>query len=299
MAITEIARDWGVNPSIVRITSTDTLAAVGTTGYLTAQAANIATVNSGAFEWIISDFVLVYASDGWDFFSIDPTFASLNVWEPGAGVAVIGAPVVVGDFAVFQSTSGNIEDLGYSPSDASKTKVVMASGTEVIGRLAHFSDTAGTVDGAASAVSNLGNISAGASGTAGSFISFPAVAANGTFIWAAVGNAGNFNVTVSPVSTQGQATVYTIPDIGAATGGIVVSTTAARMKAVDAAAAAGGAAAQSFTDTFCTSTSVVIGNWVTQANAVTVQKIVPGNGSFVVTSSADAGVGTFSYIIIK
>jgi hypothetical protein len=71
------------------------------------------------------------------------------------------------------------------------------------------------------------------------------------------------------------------------------------MKAVDAAAAAGGAAAQSFTDTFCTSTSVVIGNWVTQANPVEVLKIVPGNGSFVVTSSGDAGAGTFSYIITK
>ena len=71
------------------------------------------------------------------------------------------------------------------------------------------------------------------------------------------------------------------------------------MKAVAAAAAAGGAAAQSFTDTFCTTGSSVIGNWNTQANAVSVLKIVPGNGSFVVTSSGDAGVGTFNYIITK
>jgi hypothetical protein len=71
------------------------------------------------------------------------------------------------------------------------------------------------------------------------------------------------------------------------------------MKAVRAAAAAGGAAAQSFTDAFCTASSVVVGNWVVQANAASVLKIVPANGSFVVTSSADAGVGTFSYIITK
>ena len=71
------------------------------------------------------------------------------------------------------------------------------------------------------------------------------------------------------------------------------------MKAVAGAAAAGGAAAQSFTDAFCTSGSNVIGNWNTQTNAVSVFKIVPGNGSFVVTSSGDAGVGTFNYIITK
>jgi hypothetical protein len=71
------------------------------------------------------------------------------------------------------------------------------------------------------------------------------------------------------------------------------------MKWVAAAAAAGGAAAQSFTDTFCTTSSAVIGNWNTQTNAASVLKIVPGNGSFVVTSSADAGVGTFEYLIIK
>lgn len=70
-------------------------------------------------------------------------------------------------------------------------------------------------------------------------------------------------------------------------------------KSVAGAAAAGGAAAQSFTDAFCTSASCVVGNWNTQANAASVLKIVPGNGSFVVTSSADAGVGTFNYIITK
>ncbi|CAB4128077.1 hypothetical protein UFOVP100_8 [uncultured Caudovirales phage] len=82
-------------------------------------------------------------------------------------------------------------------------------------------------------------------------------------------------------------TAYTVVDQGFA------------MKSVAGAAAAGGAAAQSFTDAFCTSGSCVIGNWNTQANAVQVLKIVPGNGSFVVTSSGDAGVGTFNYIITK
>ena len=101
------------------------------------------------------------------------------------------------------------------------------------------------------------------------------------------------------IPTQAQAQVITVPDVGAATGAFVVTPTAFVMKSVAGAAAAGGAAAQSFTDAFCTSGSNVIGNWNTQANAVSVLKIVPGNGSFVVTSSGDAGVGTFNYIITK
>ena len=138
----------------------------------------------------------------------------------------------------------------------------------------------------------------GASGTASSLTMFPATAANGTFILNPVNAGGAFNTTLSN-GVMGQSTVYTIPDIGASTGNVVVSTSAVRMKSVAAAAAAGGAAAQSFTDSFCTSGSVVIGNWVTQTTPGEVIKIVPGNGSFVVTSTADIGVGTFSYIIQK
>lgn len=145
---------------------------------------------------------------------------------------------------------------------------------------------------------SAGNITSGSSGNAGTFISFPSTAANGTLILAATNAGGAFNTTISN-GTIAQSTVYTMGDIGASTGGLVVATSAIRMKSVAGAAAAGGAAAQSFTDAFCTSASNIIGNWNTQANAASVLKIVPGNGSFVVTSSADAGVGTFNYIITK
>jgi len=218
--ITQIGRDLSPNVCIVRIVSTDTLSAVSAANYILNQAANIEAINSGAFDWLISDFVLVYASNGWGLFSISSDFNSLTPFA--FSTTVIGAPVVVGDFAVFQSTSGNLEDLGYLPSDASKTNVVMAGSAVVVNHIAKFVDTAGTVDDTAGAAINSGNIQAGLSGTAGTLISFPAVAANGSFIWAAVGNAGNFNATVSPKSTLGQATVYTIPDPGAATANFVL-----------------------------------------------------------------------------
>lgn len=158
--------------------------------------------------------------------------------------------------------------------------------------------SAGTITSSGAIQATAGNVTAGSSGNAASLISFPATAANGTLIISALNAGGAFNTTIRN-SAMGQSTVYSLGDIGAATGGIPVATSAVLMKSVAGAAAAGGAAAQSFSDAFCTSGSNVIGNWNTQANAVSVLKIVPGNGSFVVTSSGDAGVGTFNYVIMK
>lgn len=196
-------------------------------------------------------------------------------------------------------------------SDNAQPSVASVVGATTLNGLAVFADVVGSIKDPTTTVtlaqpfsvagaitSTTGNITSGSSGDSGTFIAFPPTAANGTMILAAGNAGGAFNTTITS-GTMGQSTVYTVPDILAATGGIVVSTAAVRMKSVAGAAAAGGAAAQSFTDTFCTSGSNVVGNWNTQANAASVLKIVPGNGSFVVTSSADAGVGTFNYIIMK
>jgi hypothetical protein len=217
--ITSIKRDQAYDPFIVRIIADSTLSQVGTTGYLTAQAANIEAINEGPWEWALSDMVLVYATDGWGFFQIDPGFASLIPFVFGG--SVVGAPVTIGDFAVFQSTSGNLEDLGYLPSDASKTRVVMAGSATQVGYIAHFTDTHGTVDDTAGAVQNDGNIQAGKSGTAGTLISFPATGSKGSLILAAVANTGNTNTTISNAA-MGQASVVSIPDPGASTANFVL-----------------------------------------------------------------------------
>lgn len=214
-----------------------------------------------------------------------PQFIGISaiVWnaDPSAGgVTFSGGASTANALAVFSDTAGNLKE---------------ASTTTTFGQALNITGALG-VSGAIT--STAGNITSGSSGDAGTFVAFPATAANGTMIIAAGNAGGAFNTTITS-GTIGQSTVYTVPDIGAATGGVVVSTAAVRMKSVAGAAAAGGAAAQSFTDAFCTSGSNVVGNWNTQANAVSVLKIVPGNGSFVVTSSGDAGVGTFNYIIMK
>ena len=198
----------------------------------------------------------------------------------GSGVTFSGGPSTADALAVFSNTAGDIK--------AASTTVTLGQPLQITGSLTTSS----------SIIATAADIQAGSSGNAGKFISFPTSASNGTLILQAVNAGGAFNTTIAS-GTMGQSTVYTLPDIGASTGDIVVSTSALRMKSVAGASAAGGNAAQSFTDTFCTSGSNVVGNWNTQANPVSVLKIVPGNGSFVVTSSGDAGVGTFNYIITK
>lgn len=144
----------------------------------------------------------------------------------------------------------------------------------------------------------VGNVTAGSSGNAGTLTSFPTTAANGSLIISALNAGGAFTTTIRN-SVMAQSTVYSMGDIGAATGGIVVATAAIRMKSVPAGAYAGGSATATITDAFCTSGSTVVANWNTSANAVSIQKVTPGNGSFVVLSSGDPGVSTLNYIITK
>lgn len=287
-----------INPRRCTIITTDSLATITTAGYLNNQnmlgnqilPTDIFEIlylfNAQTQVGVFGIFQVTYSSS---------TGFTLNIWENPGNVLL---PVVSGDFAVFNGTSGQIKDAGYLPSNAALTRVVMAGSASIIGRIAHFVDITGTIDDTAAAVTNAGDIYAGLDAVAGALRSYPATTATGYLSITGVSNAGAFNVVISNTS-HAQSTVYSIGDIGAATGGLVAATSAIRMKSVAGAAAAGGAAAQSFTDAFCTSGSMIVGNWNTQANAVSVLKIVPGNGSFVVTSSGDAGVGTFNYIITK
>lgn len=85
MAITSISRDWGYNPSIVRIMTSDSSATITTAGYLDDQADNIAALNAGPFQWQDSDLVLINYSSGWGFFTRDDSTAAFVAESiPGA-----------------------------------------------------------------------------------------------------------------------------------------------------------------------------------------------------------------------
>ena len=225
MAITAITRDQGINVSLVRLSSSDTLATVAGAGYLTAQLPNTTALNNGVFEWLSTDAVLVDASDGHGLFQfVNSNFTTLVGFPSGNGDVTL--PVVANDFVMFDGSLGGLYDLGFSASDPSKTKVVMAGSAVQTGYLAHFVDTSGTVDDTAGAVINAGTIQSGLSGTAGGFIAYPATAANGFLELLAVNAGAAFNTIISN-SVMGQTSTISIPDPGASTATFLLSAHAA------------------------------------------------------------------------
>jgi hypothetical protein len=88
MPITSIQRDQNNNVSLVRIISTDSLAAIDGTDYIAQQQDNINALNGGVWQWFISDMLLIAADDGNAFFEfIDDTFSSLVIFGSiGSGI---------------------------------------------------------------------------------------------------------------------------------------------------------------------------------------------------------------------
>jgi hypothetical protein len=143
---------------------------------------------------------------------IEPLPAALGVnaltfnADPSAGgVSFSGPASTANALVVFSDTALNIK---------------AASTTTTLGQALNITGALG-VTGAITASTNLtataGNVTAGSSGHAGFFTSFPGTAANGSFLFKAVNNASNFAMTVSNATTVGQATVVSVPDPGAAT----------------------------------------------------------------------------------
>lgn len=85
MAITSIMRDWGVDPAIVRITSSDSLADVVQPNYVLDQEPIISVMNNGTWEWVVGDIVVVNANDGSNFFRFDGADFSTLIDMPGGG----------------------------------------------------------------------------------------------------------------------------------------------------------------------------------------------------------------------
>lgn len=136
------------------------------------------------------------------------------VWnaDPSAGaVSFSGAASTANAIPVFSDTAGNIKAANAAP-------VTLGQNFAVTGT--------GTFSGALS--STAGNITSGSSGDAGSFISFPATAANGTFIFEALNAGGAFNTTLRN-SVMGQSSVLSFPDPGAATANVLLDTGAANI----------------------------------------------------------------------
>lgn len=268
MSIIQLERvqigEVGILPGSVKMITTDNLTTITTAGYLNSSASDVQLSPSDVIECLYS-FNVSTGSGTLIFLqpSISNGMITLNVSITPGGVLL---PVVSGDYASFNGTSGQIKDSGQAPSNASNPFAVTSPGSLTVNHIAQIADANGSIkDG-------------GVLGTAAS----KAASAPADATVASVSGA-----TVSGNLLKAADTAGTVADQGFA------------MKSVAAAAVAGGSAANTISDAFCTSGSVVIGNFVSQTNPAEVEKIAPGTGSFVVTSTADPGTSTFSYIITK
>ena len=191
--------------------------------------------------------------------TISNSIITLNQVVDSGNVPLPTLPVVANDFVQFSGTAGAIKDSGLLPSASSQAYVVTSPGSLTSGNIPFLNDANGTL--------NTGRTPSAT--TAG----YKVVMSPGTIT---VGN------LLKAADANG-----TIADQGVA------------MKSVAQAAVAGGAAAQTVTDAFCTSAACVVASWNDTSNAVSIQKVAAGNGSFVVTSSGDPGASHLNYIITK
>lgn len=145
-----------VQPRRCTLVTTDSLSTITTSGYLNNQnqLGNI-IFPTDVFE-ILYDFNESTQSGTFGIFQISynlSTGFSLNIWENPGNVSL---PVVSGDFAVFNGTTGQIKDLGYSPTNASKAKIAMLDSVPVVAsNMASFSATNGTLADSGVAISSI------------------------------------------------------------------------------------------------------------------------------------------------
>lgn len=86
--ISYIKRIDGATNNFVYIETSDSTATATASGYITAQTANITSINEGVWTWETNDAVMLSASDGISWCSIDSSFTTLTVFASSLPIAV-------------------------------------------------------------------------------------------------------------------------------------------------------------------------------------------------------------------
>jgi hypothetical protein len=197
---------------------------------------------------------------------------TLNIWENPGNVLL---PVVSGDFAVFNGTTGQIKDAGYSATNAAKTKVVMLNAAPTINHVAIFTAADGTIgDG-------------GVLGTAA------AKAASNNALSTLASTAGS-GFTIGHLISAADA-AGTIQDSGVVASEVQLS---ANIKAARTANIGGGGAGPiSVVVAGVTAASIITGTIQVSSNPVTIESITATATGFDILFSADPGATcTVNYI---
>lgn len=217
----DVAGQIDCNPRRPKLVCTDLLAAVITPGFINNTALSAALMSTDVVD-------AIYAFDP---STNEGTYGEFSVAISGGIVTLsleegtVILPVVDGDFAIFSGTKGAMNDRGYSPTNAAKTKVVMADSATVANHLMVSTDTSGTVGNKTGTAINDGSLQAGRSTVAGSLISYPATATKGSLQVTAVANTGDTVTTLSNAA-MGQASTISIPDPGLSASNVLLTNSA-------------------------------------------------------------------------
>lgn len=138
----------GTNPAKFSASTVDNYATVTGTGYV------LDRLTTGEIK--INDTIEINYLDAGTYPNQTNTYGLFQVETGGtlsepsfpatANAATYTGATVVGNFPKASNTAGQFTDSSISPSDATKTKAVMANGAVVVGTIARFTDTVGTVD---------------------------------------------------------------------------------------------------------------------------------------------------------
>ncbi len=272
---TDVAGQIDVHPRRVKIVTTNSLAEVTTAGFLNT------IVNEGfaIYKTDIIDMIYLYniATHAGTYGEFLPSIAGTGVItliqfiSPGD----VTLPVVANDFANFDGTTGKIKDSGYSPTDSTKTKVVMLNAAPTINHVAIFTNANGTIgDG-------------GVLGTAA------AKAASNAALSTVASTAGS-GFTAGHIVTAADA-AGTIQDSGIVASAVQLS---ANIKADRTANIGGGGAGPiSVVVAGVTAASIITGSIQASSNPVEVQKITATATGFDILFSGDPGATcTVNYV---
>lgn len=139
--VTDTTGQVNVNPRRVKIVTSDDLSTVIEAGYLNRNTSGLNFVSTDVF-----DISYAYANGVGIYGLFLPVFdgqsITLEQWVSNGDVVF---PVHDGNFTVFSGIEGKIQDLGYLPSDNSKSIVAMSAGTLTTGNIMVAADANGTV----------------------------------------------------------------------------------------------------------------------------------------------------------
>lgn len=315
MGISNIRRYFNDGVNIVTIQTTDTLTASQVAGYITAQAANILAANEGAFTWFTNDTILLSASDGNLWATINASFTTLVPMSLGSqGLAGIGIHSALASVAGGSATSV-ITDSAIAAGDVVVARFVSSANLANVLTVLPGAGTLtviATTDAGAAVIEYIAyrpsvslvdeGIIVGKGAYAGGAASFTIADANitsGMVVNANFQSQANTSSIRTVIASAGVLSFVTSADPGASVIEYSAFVPTADLTALGLKGLnyvnAGGSSTITITDANITASSVVTADFKSQANTAVVRKVTPSAGTLTILASADPGASVVGY----